>query len=264
MTDDKKDAPKPTAGKPPGAVQSAAKAELARRGIGDDEKPKRASAELSPAERAMVRLGRALMALAFVILLFVVVGAGLLYSQLTLMRGQLEQMQAAAHQNDQALAAATRIADAAKKSADSIPDIQRAYLLIDAASTALPKAIAAGAPARIGFKNYGKTPATLRGVAGRYYYSGGAPERIALPQSALPVTGAVADGGAAGPYDIALDATDQEIARAQKGEGTMVVQAVIGYVDLFGEAHETDICYAFDARTGGFAACADPQLNYHS
>lgn len=274
MAEDRKDAPKPAppsakpgapSGPATGAAPAAAKAELARRAAdrNDDEgKPKKG--ELPPAERAMLRLGRALTLLAVVILLFVIVGAGLLYGQLTLMRGQLDQMQAASRQNDQALAAAARIAEAAKKSADSIPDIQRAYLFIDATSTALPKTLAAAAPARIGFRNYGKTPATLRGVAGRYYYSAGAPGRITLPQSTLPVTSAVADGGVAGPYDIALDANDEEIARAQKGDGTMVVQALIGYVDLFGEAHETGICYGFDAKTGSFATCSDPQLNYHN
>ncbi len=273
MADEKKEPPKPASphGKPAaaagpttGGAPSAAKAELARRAAdrnGDEGKKKN---ELPPAERAMQRLGRALILLAVVILLSVIVGAALLYGQLTLMRGQLGQMQAASHQNDQALATAARVAEAAKKSADSIPDMQRAYLLVDAAGTVLPKTLAANAPARIGFKNYGKTPATLRGVAGRYYYSAGTPGRISLPQSALPVTSAVADGGAVGPYDIALDASDEEIARAQKGDGTMVVQALIGYVDLFGEAHETGICFGFDAKAGAFAACSDPQLNYHN
>jgi len=275
VAEDRKEPPKPAPGgaKPAaaaaspakpgaGAVQAAAKAELARRADPDGAKPDRD--ELPSAERAMLRLGRALMLLSGVILLFAIVGAGLLGAQLVQMQGQLRQMQAASRQNDEALAAATRIADAAKRSADAIPDMERAYLLLDASATSLPKSVAAASPARLAFRNYGRTPAAVGTVAARYSYVAGAPAKIEAPKANLPLALTVAEGGAAGPYDVALDANDQDLARAQKGEGAIVVQAVVRYADLFGEPHETGVCFAFRFDAGAFAPCADAGLTYHN
>jgi len=241
-----------------------ARAELARRGADRDEESEKGHSEPTPAERATKRLGFALMVLAFAILLFVLVGAALLGMQLTAMRGQLAQMQAAAHQAEEALQAAGRVADAAKRSADAIPDIERAYLFLDASSSELPKAVAAASPARIAFKNYGKTPATLRGVVGRYYYAPNVVAKMALPQAAMPLSSVVGEGAVAGPYDLPLDANDQDLDQAKKGQGALLVQAAVGYADLFGESHETGVCYAFKFDAGAFVPCPDAALNYHN
>ena len=273
MADDKKDAPKPAAkpsgDKPaPSAAPGAARAELEKRegerrgGERREEGAKKTPATAS--ERAMTRLGWGLTLLAVAILLFAIVGGVLLFSQMSVMRAELEQIQAANHQNDQALAAANRMAEAAKKSADAIPDVQRAYVFVDAGQTALPKTVTAASVARIAFRNYGKTPATIGGVVGRYYYSPAPPVRMALAKASVPTANAVAEGGLVGPYDIPLDANDQDLARAAKGDGTMIIQAVIGYVDLFGESHETGLCYAFDAKAGAFAPCGEAALTYHN
>ena len=214
-------------------------------------------------ERALLRLARALMLLAVVILLFVIAGAALLFRQQLLIGNQLEQMQTVSKQTEQALTMAGHIADSAKKSADTMTDIERAYLLLDASASALPKTVASGTPMRLAFKNYGKTPATLHAVSGRYFYSAGPPTRLSAPQTNLAVPLVVTDGGAAGPYDIPLDINDSDLARASRGDGSVVAQAVLVYADVMGESHQTDVCFAYQFKTGQFETCAAVGLDTH-
>lgn len=279
MSDEKRDQPKPTPGgaKPsaaspgktpaatgaPAAGSNPAKTELARRTRDlDDSKP--GGPDLTPGERSLVRLGRALTALAVVILLFVIVGAVLLFRQQWLIGKQLDQMQDAAKQTDQALTMAGRIAESAKKSAETMTDIERAYVLLDASGSVLPKTIAGGATVRLAFKNYGKTPATLRTVVGRFYFSPGPPTRLTPPQSNLAVPVIVTDGGAAGPYDLPLDANDSDLARAARGDGSLVAQASLIYSDVMGETHQTDVCFTYQIKSNQFESCAAVGLDSHN
>jgi len=272
MSDDKRDHGKPPAAAPakPGAgtappslSPNAAKSEMTRRGLDrdDDNKP---GAMPTPNERALLRLNRGLVLLAAAVGLFVIVGAVLLLWQQMLIRNQLDQMYAESQKTDQALATAGRIADSTRKSADSLFDLERAYLLLDASASVLPKTVAAGTPVRLSFKNYGKTPATLHAVSGRYAYSPGPPSRLAAPQTGMAVPLVVADGGTAGPYDIALDITDADLARATRGDGTVVAQAVVVYADMTGETHQTDICVTYQFKTGGFETCPAVGLDSHN
>jgi hypothetical protein len=276
VSDDKKEGAKPAAGGAKPTAQAApakagagaaspnpAKTELTRRAR-DDEDEKPGGSLPTQGERSLLRLGRALTALAVVILLFVVVGAVLLFRQQLLIGQQLDQMQNAAKQTEQALTMAGHIADAAKKSAETLTDIERAYLLLDASASMLPKTVATGTTVRLTFKNYGKTPATLHTVAGRYYYSAGPPTRLTAPQSNMAVPLVVTDGGAAGPYDIALDANDADLARAARGDGSVVAQAVLVYADVMGESHQTDVCFAYQFASGQFEPCAAVGLDSHN
>jgi hypothetical protein len=247
----------------PGASGNPAKSEQIRRDRDRDE-DKPGGSTPTQSERALLRLGRALTALAFVILLFVIVGAVLLFRQQLLIGGQLEQMQIVAKQTEQSLTMAGRIADAAKKSADTMTDIERAYLLLDSSASILPKTVASGTPMRLAFKNYGKTPATLHAVSGRYFYSPGPPARLAAPQTGMAVPLVVTDGGAAGPYDIPLDINDSDLARATRGDGAVVAQAVLVYADVMGETHQTDVCFTFQFKTGQFETCAAVGLDSHN
>lgn len=233
---------------------------MARRGLDNDTVDKAESVF----ESAMRRLGRGSMLLVGVIGLFVVVAAVLLFWQQTLIRGQLDAMKAVSTQTDQSLVAANRMAEAAKKSADAVVDMERAYLLIDSATSVLPKSIGAGNAARIAFKNFGKTPATLRAVTGRYGYAAGPATRLAPPQTNLPVPMVIGEGAAAGAYDLAFDATDAELDKAKKGDGTMVVQALAVYADMFGEQHETAVCFEYQFKSSAFVPCATVGLDYHT
>jgi hypothetical protein len=274
MAEDKREQAKPAAGAKPGApapgakpgapapASTAVKNELTRRGL--DKESTNPDGPEQLVERALRRLGRGSMILAGAVGLFVVVGGILLTWQQSLIRGQLAAMRTVSTQTDQALANAGRLAEAAKKSADAVVDLERAYLLPDAAVTILPKTVAPGSPVRIGFKNYGKTPATLRSVTGHYAYSAGPPARLLPPQSDLPVPMVIGDGGTAGPYDLALDAGDADLDKARQGNGAMVVQALVVYADMFGEQHETAFCFQFQFKTSSFVPCPTAGLDYHS
>jgi hypothetical protein len=199
-------------------------------------------------------------------LCLVLIGAfqvGLFYVQLRLIGKSLRDAEIAAE-------AAKESADAAVISAEHLSRIERAYLFL---ALEVTSKIIAFDPALsdtrsnidFGFKNHGKTPASieeLHVMAGFWRESWPAmatADRMPIQKGWMISAGETQSG-----YSTAFNLRSDEIARAREGKGYILFWGKIIYRDVFNTTRESGWCRAYDFKSKGWRFAGDETLNYYT
>jgi hypothetical protein len=148
------------------------------------------------------------------------------------------------------------------------PSAERPYLFIAHDDRAPipegPEILDPGKILRVLFKNYGRTPAVYRGFYPRCGYSLTSPPNLRYPSDKWASSVLVGSSETIGPLECPLEATKEEIARAQSGTGYLFMAGKIGYDDLSGLPHETGFCLVYKPSTNGFGLMTnDATCNYY-
>jgi hypothetical protein len=153
----------------------------------------------------------------------------------------------------------------------------RAYVLFASADSGMTIPMKPKKEISITTHNFGQTPADLRSNGGDCKYYAGDPGRILLTDQISGLTdqfGRLPPGiiiGAdkdVGTFKLPVDATDEEIARASRGDGKIICRLRIDYDDIIkARPHQTHICLfwlavAKEPYQGAFAAYPG-DCNYH-
>ena len=167
------------------------------------------------------------------------------------------------------LRAAKLSADAAKKSADALPEVERAYLFFEACIMHDLRPLRAGETTagfnvRISLKNYGKTPAIINGIRKDVCYVGnsdphGIPDKTASISPEL-----VLAAGETKKIETILVITSEDYNHALDRIGQIFLISNATYKDIFGNPHRTGACFQFDPVLGQWSVCPDKALNYRS
>jgi hypothetical protein len=165
----------------------------------------------------------------------------LFYVQLRLIRQSLDPAQIAAN--------------AAKKSADSLRNIERAYVFIDyellrERNTALKEGGIRNKQIALVFKNFGRTPAVVNGINGKCLYS---PNRY-LPKiesASMKIPSGIAIGSGS-PWSIPVffAGTQCHINEAMSGAGSIYLYGEIAYRDMLGEQTRDGILLRVELCSG--------------
>jgi hypothetical protein len=163
------------------------------------------------------------------------------------------------------LKATEKAANAARDAARASPRIERAYVFLDGDGM---RCKTEGGEMLINinlaFRNFGKTPATIGGINGRYFYSlNRYIDRLSAKDGEVP-PGIIIGPSKPWAAPAKLNATIQEIQEAEDGSGYLYLCVELLYVDIFGESHITGFCWEANVETGGFTLSPNNELNYHT
>ena len=158
-------------------------------------------------------------------------------------------------------------AEAAKKAADALPTIERAYVFVkteplrhvqDGSSVTINAAVS--------MKNYGRTPAMLNNIYGVITL------RDARVHEALEIQippgfilGANIDETNPCPYQVSTHLRDAEWQSIEMENVPAYCCGVIKYEDIFHVAHETGFCWEYSSTAHSwFISGKYKDLNYHT
>ncbi|MGM4885300.1 hypothetical protein AB8A20_07975 [Tardiphaga sp. 604_B6_N1_1] len=165
----------------------------------------------------------------------------------------------------------TRLAaEAAKKSADHIPTVERAYLYIKSVKCqTLTGALAPGEDGLVklvvsfSLQNHGRTPAIVQFTDFDL--------RLCLPSqlpqlttrgNPLPTPFIVGSGLEYGPHDATLRLPASEVERIQGGLTRFYFAGLFGSADIFGQPHEVSVCTYWDHHQRRFVLPPDGRGNF--
>lgn len=165
-------------------------------------------------------------------------------------------------------------ADAAKLAADTSVAAERAYLILEPGSEGpainrpadneMSHVFRFAVPYEI--KNYGKTPAVIKGIYREAAYSRDSNPH-AFKRKIVPfgIEVPVASNGT-GKYFATLRIKGADIVHALEGEGRIFLICCIAYDDIFGkETRETAFCLQYSPEQGDFTSVwPDRSLNYRT
>jgi hypothetical protein len=190
--------------------------------------------------------------------------------QLVVFVGQLSVFSYQAWKLRQTVGATENAADAAKKSADSLRNIERAYVFIDyELLKERNAAIKVGGISRckqieLVLKNFGRTPAVVNGINCKCHYW---PNRY-LPETepdSIKIPSGIAIGSGS-PWSIPanFEGAVSDIDNAMNGAGSIYLYGTIMYLDMFGEQRETGFCCEWNFAEGQFFMAPNTKLNYYT
>ena len=163
--------------------------------------------------------------------------------------------------------AAERSAETAKKAAESLPRVERAYLFLESerlvSDNKVFGAMGIGSPfdINVAFKNFGKTPAIMKGAAVECRYYATVPYRLSA------TIGMYSNGIASGDafeHQLRAITTAEERESAESGIGTIHLYGEIAYLDMFGDVHVTGFCWQWSFGKKQFMLSPIAELNYHT
>jgi len=200
----------------------------------------------------------------FFTFLLVAVGGGqaiLFFIQLRYMRRGMEDAAMVAR-------AAVISAEAAKRSADHIPNVERAYVFF-ASATCEGLASPSGEVmvVKYSFKNSGRTPAILNRIQIGVGYLEGIPSgaEFTYGDEGLPAPLVVGSDRTEPENDVQLWITADDFEKARIGTGRIFFWGKLTYLDVFGASHETGICSEWHFVQRRFVISTDcPELNYNN
>jgi hypothetical protein len=161
-------------------------------------------------------------------------------------------------------------ANAGKQSADSLRNIERAYVFIDYELLRVRNAalkiggISPRKQIELVFKNFGRTPAVVNGINCKCFH---------WPNRYLPEIEAVSikfpSGiaiGSSSPWSVPaiFDGTQRDINDAMSGAGSIYLYGKVAYLDMLGEQRETGFCCEWSFAEGQFFMAPNTKLNYHT
>jgi hypothetical protein len=158
-----------------------------------------------------------------------------------------------------------KAADAAKKSADALSTVERAYVFIKHISN--PKIIVDDRrEINITVANIGKTPAIIKQLKGGCFFTDRYPTRHGKIENEFPDGGSVI--GASDTLDIKINVqfTDEKIKEFNEGKLKLICCGLIVYGDIWKDKHETGFCWEYNLfeYDAGFALVNKNPLNYYT
>jgi hypothetical protein len=160
-------------------------------------------------------------------------------------------------------------ANAAKQSADSLRNIERAYVFIDyellrERNTALKEGGIRNKQIALVFKNFGRTPAIVNGINYKclYWQNRYLPEMKA-DRKEIP-SGIAIGSGSPRDFPAFFEGTQCHINEAMSGAGSIYLYGEIAYLDMLGEQRETGFCCEWNFAEGQFFMAPDTKLNYYT
>jgi hypothetical protein len=166
------------------------------------------------------------------------------------------------------VAKATKVsADAAKKSVEHIPNVERVYVFFaSATSDAIPDPHGF-IKIKYSFKNSGRTPAILRRIQiGAEYLESGFPTNIKFTygDGNLPAPQIVGADKTPPENDVLLLITGVDYEKAKIGIGRIFFWGKLTYFDVFGASHETGMCSEWHFGQSRFVISECGELNYYT
>jgi hypothetical protein len=159
-------------------------------------------------------------------------------------------------------------ADAAKKSADSLRNIERAYVFIDyellrERNEALKVGGIFGKQIALVFKNFGRTPAIVNGINYKclYWQNRYLPEVKADRE--IP-RGIAIGSGSPRVFSAFFEGTPCQINEAASGAGYIYLYGEIAYLDMLNEERVTGFCCEWNPAEAQFFMAPNTELNYHT
>lgn len=177
-----------------------------------------------------------------------------------------DQMQQTRVSNAQAI----RAANAAVKSTEHLNRIERAYLFLAMEVTSgififdptLPDTVS---HIEFGFKNHGKTPATIDELhVMAKFWRDGWPAIAAADKMTVQKGWAVSAGETQDGYSIKFRLRSDEIERARAQKGYILFWGKVVYSDVFGDTHESGWCRAYNFPAEGWQFAGDQTLDYQN
>ncbi|MGC2223922.1 MAG: hypothetical protein WA624_17025 [Methylocella sp.] len=140
--------------------------------------------------------------------------------------------------------------------------IERAYIFMDGVQRDRTKPLNPGYTITIGFKNFGKTPAVVHEVSGTCKYFAEPPPPVLNVTIQLPMDLVVGRGEHAGDFPASLVATNDEIAKARSGSGSIRCIYNIDYSDVREIHHVAGVCLVYDFGVNFYIFCPEKQYHY--
>jgi len=150
---------------------------------------------------------------------------------------------------------ATEIAaNAAQKSADVLPALERAYLFTIMEDHDFPtrnsRSFFDTSTLRYRFKNYGRTPATLRGINTEIIISQEMPKLLKVEQTNMGAI--VGQEKISNTFTAFFQITDEIITSLTKENKALYFNGCVAYEDIFGELQTRNFCRKYDFDSGQF------------
>jgi hypothetical protein len=139
----------------------------------------------------------------------------------------------------------------------------RAYVFQDRITVGRP--IRPGSQITISFKNFGPTPAIISSAPATCGYFVSPPAPIVTNEITEFFSSVVMGAGEhAMDLERNVNASDDEFAKAKKGNGSIRCVYNVRYADVVGSSHITGLCLMYVYVTGheGFIVCPEPQYRY--
>jgi hypothetical protein len=164
-----------------------------------------------------------------------------------------------------------KVANAAKKSAEALPAIERAYVFVDISlyqTIVATQDGTAASPVTVAFRNHGKTPAILEKLRAYCIISQETPqELIAFPGSEheLP-QGLVIAASDRLVHQVDARVKTSELGEIERGDRRLFCAGRIEYRDVLGDRRETGFCWQYRHHMvrGSFIITPNTKLNYYT
>lgn len=164
-----------------------------------------------------------------------------------------------------------KASDGAKRAAEALPAIERAYLFLDADRMgALNERLGSeggisSSLLEVSFKNYGRTPAIFEGISKACVYSAtGYPAPRNAQDATIPAGLVVAQGGGMGPFPCVVSVTSGEITQAETGNGAIFLIGEVSYFDVQRRRRITRFCWRYNFLVDAFGISDSPALNSYT
>lgn len=152
-------------------------------------------------------------------------------------------------------------ADAAKKSADALPTIERAYIFVDACT---PEHVEANMfEVAVSFSNFGKTPAILTKVHGAFVWGERYPIKFPEIKLPFPEGSVVMKPNSSELIKVSAYVPADILGKIERKEIRSICCGLIEYHDIWKRKHETGFCWEVNP-IGQRGRISDSPLNYYT
>jgi hypothetical protein len=141
---------------------------------------------------------------------------------------------------------------------------ERAYIFPTGVARDHSKPLIPGYEVQASFKNFGKTPAFVHGIALSCRFFDKPPPAIFPPDGFSVQFDEIADAGASvGDYKTTVMATENEILRAKIGDGSIRCLWNIDYTDVRDFPHTGGLCLVYNFGFSAFIECQENQYHHY-
>ena len=173
-----------------------------------------------------------------------------------------------AHRLRQTVEATKEAADAAKRSADALPAIERAYIFVTVDIPEINPSQDGTIPSMANFRlyNHGKTPAILKKVHFIIKLRDAYPTITEINSSPNPPIpdGIIISSNDSRVFDYTVIINTREWEQVDRHKIKLLCYGSIDYEDVFKESHITGFCWEYYPRTVRTGISENQELNYYT
>jgi hypothetical protein len=180
---------------------------------------------------------------------------------------QLVAMAVQAHFLSKTLRATKEAADAAQKSSEALPLLERAYVFVQIELggnkySSIEGTAISGITVKL--VNHGKTPAILTKLHAETTKSAAYPTKLieTYPNEIPP--GIVISSGEHSAFPITYETSSRELEQVEQHEIKLICFGKAEYKDVLGVTHETGFCWEYQTRISSFYLSNNKELNYYT